>query len=83
MAGAGGTAPQAHVGEGKLLLELAEGGHDPLGGVAEHGRALEAAGVERVGPVTIAVPGDDPWQQYRALWAALRSALYEPASFLR
>ena len=46
-------------------------------------RAGRTAGVERIGPVTIAVPGDDPWQQYRALWAALRSALYEPASFLR
>ena len=51
--------------------------------MAQCDRAGRTAGVERIGPVTIAVPGDDPWQQYRALWAALRSALYEPASFLR
>src|ERR687895_742470 len=57
VAGAGGAAPQAHVGEGELLLELAEGGHNPLGGVAEHGRALEAAGVDRVGLGLVAVGG--------------------------
>ena len=27
--------------------------------------------------------GDTPWEQYQNLWSALRSALYEPASFLR
>jgi D-amino peptidase len=45
-------------------------------------RAARTAGIERVGPVTIAVPGKDPWEQYRVLWAGLRSALYEPASWL-
>lgn len=45
-------------------------------------RASRVAGVERTGPVTIAIPGDDPWQQYRVLWAAIRAALYEPASWL-
>lgn len=45
-------------------------------------RAARTAGVERVGPVTIAIPGDNPWEQYRVLWAGLRSALYEPASWL-
>src|ERR671916_2075632 len=55
VAGARRAAPQAHVGEGELLLEPGQGGHDPLGGVAEHGRALEAAGVDRVGPWLVAV----------------------------
>lgn len=45
-------------------------------------RAARTAGVERVGPVTISIPGDDAWEQYRVLWAGLRSALYEPASWL-
>ncbi len=45
-------------------------------------RAARTAGIERTGPLTIQVPGDDPWAQYGALWAALRSALYEPASWL-
>jgi len=46
-------------------------------------RASRTAGVEQVGPVTIAITeGQSPWAQYRTLWAALRSALYEPASFL-
>ncbi len=46
-------------------------------------RAARVEGVERLGPVTILVPGEDPWEQYRVLWAALRAALYEPASWLR
>jgi D-amino peptidase len=46
-------------------------------------RASRTAGVEQLGPVTITVAGEPtPWEQYRILWAALRSALYEPASFL-
>lgn len=45
-------------------------------------RAARAAGVERTGPITIAVPGERPWAQYRTLWAALRAALYEPAAWL-
>lgn len=45
-------------------------------------RAARTAGIERVGPVTIAVEGTDPWEQYRNLWAGLRSALYEPQSWL-
>lgn len=45
-------------------------------------RAARVAGVERLGPVTLLVPGDDPWQQYQTLWAALRNALYEPAGWL-
>lgn len=45
-------------------------------------RASRTAGVEQTGPVSILIPGDDPWQQYLTLWAALRSALYQPASWL-
>lgn len=45
-------------------------------------RASRTQGIERVGPVTIKVLGDTPWEQYRNLWAGLRSALYEPASWL-
>jgi len=45
-------------------------------------RAHRTAGVERVGPMTISVLGETPWEQYRNAWAAIRSALYEPASFL-
>jgi len=50
--------------------------------MAQCDRAARTAGIERLGPLSIRVPGDDPWQQYFTLWAALRSALYEPASFL-
>jgi D-amino peptidase len=45
-------------------------------------RAIRTRGVEQRGAVTIGVTGSDPWDAYRNLWAALRSALYEPASFL-
>ncbi len=45
-------------------------------------RAARTAGIERLGPLTIGVPGATPWDQYYTLWAALRSALYEPASWL-
>lgn len=45
-------------------------------------RAGRTQGIERTGPVTITVHGDTPWEQYRNLWAGLRSALYEPASWL-
>ena len=45
-------------------------------------RAARTAGVERAGPLTIRVLGEEPWTQYAHLWAALRSALYEPAPWL-
>jgi len=45
-------------------------------------RAIRTKGVEQIGPVTIAIQEADPWQTYRTVWAALRSALYEPATFL-
>ncbi len=45
-------------------------------------RASRTASIERLGPVTIHVEGDSPWEKYQTLWAALRSALTEPASWL-
>lgn len=45
-------------------------------------RASRSAGVEQVGPMTVRVHGESPWETYRVLWAALRAALNEPASFL-
>lgn len=45
-------------------------------------RASRTQGIERTGPVSITVHGETPWEQYRNLWAGLRSALYEPASWL-
>jgi D-amino peptidase len=45
-------------------------------------RASRTQGIERIGPVTINVLGENPWDQYRNLWSGLRSALYEPASWL-
>jgi D-amino peptidase len=45
-------------------------------------RASRIAGIERTGPVTISVPGDDPWTQYAVLSAALRTAINEPSSYL-
>lgn len=45
-------------------------------------RASRTAGVERIGPQSFLIGGATPWEQYRTLWAALRSALYEPASWL-
>lgn len=45
-------------------------------------RASRTAGVERINGVTVAIHGETLWDQYRVVWAAIRSALYEPASFL-
>ncbi|HEU0165693.1 MAG TPA: M55 family metallopeptidase [Thermomicrobiales bacterium] len=45
-------------------------------------RAHRTQGVERVGPMTTSILGETPWEQYKNAWAAIRSALYEPASFL-
>jgi D-amino peptidase len=50
--------------------------------MAQCNRAARTVGIERVGPVTIAALGENPWEQYRNLWAGLRSALYEPQSWL-
>jgi D-aminopeptidase len=45
-------------------------------------RAARTAGVERIASQTMLIGGTTPWEQYRTLWAALRAALYEPASWL-
>ncbi len=45
-------------------------------------RAARSANIEQVGPMTISVHGASLWDQYQYLWAALRAALNEPASFL-
>jgi len=45
-------------------------------------RASRCHGIDRLNGVTISVHGASPWGQYRNLWAAIRAALYEPATFL-
>ena len=45
-------------------------------------RASRTAGVARLGPMSVLIEGATPWAQYQVLWAALRSALYEPAAWL-
>jgi len=45
-------------------------------------RARRTEGAERIGPMTVAIHGDSVWEQYQNAWSAIRSALYEPASFL-
>ena len=45
-------------------------------------RASRVAGVERLGPMTVRIHGDNPWDQYAALWAGLRAALNAPQSWL-
>ena len=50
--------------------------------MAQCNRASRTAGVERISSMTCRMIGDTPWEQYRVLWAALRSALYEPAGWL-
>ncbi len=51
--------------------------------MAQCNRASRTANVERVSALGCVVHGDSPWEQYQALWAALRSALYEPAVWLK
>ena len=46
-------------------------------------RAGRTAGVEQTGPLSINIEGTHFWNQYQVLWAALRSALYEPAVWLQ
>jgi D-amino peptidase len=46
-------------------------------------RAGRTAEVEQIGPLSIRIEGTHLWDQYQALWAALRSALYEPAVWLQ
>jgi D-amino peptidase len=46
-------------------------------------RAGRTAGVQQTGPLNIRIEGEHLWDQYQVLWAALRSALYEPAVWLQ
>jgi D-amino peptidase len=50
--------------------------------MAQCERGARVAGVEQRGPRTIRITGDNPFEQYRVLWAALRAALCEPAGWL-
>jgi D-amino peptidase len=45
-------------------------------------RGATVGGVQQTGPRTIRIEGPEPWEQYRILWASLRAALNEPASWL-
>jgi D-amino peptidase len=51
--------------------------------MAQCNRASRAANIERTSSLGVRVHGDSPWEQYQALWGALRAALYEPAVWLR
>lgn len=51
--------------------------------MAQCNRASRTANVERTGPLSARIHGDTPWAQYQALWDAIRSGLYEPASWLQ
>jgi D-amino peptidase len=46
-------------------------------------RAGRTGGVEQTGALSIRIEGTHLWDQYQTLWAALRSALYEPAVWLQ
>lgn len=46
-------------------------------------RAGRTAWVDQTGPLNIRIEGTHLWDQYQVLWAALRSALYEPAAWLQ
>ena len=67
----------SYVPEGGFELEV------DLLNLPQANRAARTQGVERIAPLTLRILGDTPWEQYQNLWSALRSALYEPASFLR
>lgn len=71
-----GHAP-TYAPEGPWTLEV------DFNTMAQCNRASRTANIERTGPLSVIVHGDDPWSQYQSLWAALRSALYEPAAWLK
>ncbi len=50
--------------------------------LAQWERASRTQGVERLDPLAVRILGESPWEQYRNLWACIRSALYEPAGWL-
>jgi D-amino peptidase len=71
---------------GNVPLYTAGDGFDlevDLLNLAQANRVARTQGVERIAPLTFRILGEHPWNQYANLWGALRSALYEPASFLR
>src|SRR5690606_27511201 len=70
-------AVQPYAPEGPWTLEM------DFNTMAQCNRASRTVNVERTGPLSIVVHGEDPWSQYQALWAAIRAALYEPAEWLR
>jgi D-amino peptidase len=70
------AAVQPYVPEQPWRLEL------ELNTLPQAERAARTAGVERLASQTMLIGGATPWEQYRTLWAALRSALYEPAGWL-
>jgi D-amino peptidase len=72
----GAAAIPCYVPEAPWRMEL------DLNTLAQAERASRTAGVERLASQTLLIGGATPWEQYRTLWAALRSALYEPASWL-
>lgn len=50
--------------------------------MAQWDRAARTQGAERLKPTTVRIHGESPWDQYRNLWACIRSGLYEPAGWL-
>lgn len=80
------TAAKAALGNiGAVSLYLPQGPWElevDFNTMAQCNRAARTAGVERLSSMTCRMTGDTPWDQYGTLWAALRSALYEPASWL-
>jgi len=68
---------QPYAPEGPWTLEV------DFNTMAQCNRASRAANIERTSSLGVRVHGDSPWEQYQALWGALRAALYEPAVWLR
>jgi D-amino peptidase len=50
--------------------------------LAQWERASRTFGVERLEPMSVRILGENPWEQYRNLWACIRSGLYEPSGWL-
>jgi D-amino peptidase len=70
-------AVEPYAPEGPWALEI------DFNTMAQCNRASRTANIERTGPLSARVHGDTPWEQYQALWAAIRSGLYEPAVWLQ
>jgi D-amino peptidase len=50
--------------------------------LAQWERAKRTQGATALDPTTIRIQGENPWEQYRNLWACIRSGLYEPSGWL-